>query len=157
MEKVDIINSVNPDLVIYMIGANDPFLGVDVSSHIENIKKFRKKVKSRVIISTVNKPWNDVAVEKYLPYVIEDRKEFTESFVDLFKESDNFPKERIYTFLSEEILIENIKEGDLDYWHPNQLGNAYIAKVILDQVFGISFDPERYIKTTSEGLKLPEY
>jgi len=41
--------------------------------------------------------------------------------------------------------------------HPNQLGNAYIAKVILKEVFGIEFDPELYWKDTLEGEKYPKY
>ena len=37
LEKVDYIKSVNLDLVILMIGGNDPFLNVSVTDRINNI------------------------------------------------------------------------------------------------------------------------
>ena len=80
--------------------------------------------------------------------------------------SDNFQSNRIhlssfsdkfFTFISEENLDEKIKAGEIDPSHPNQLGNAYIAKVLLDKIWGIKFDPEKYIKNVNGGEKLPEY
>jgi hypothetical protein len=93
-----------------------------------------------------------------LPYVEIQRNFKLNNFIDLYRESDGFPKERIYTFVSEcDIPEEHINKGDLDFWHPNRLGNAYIAKVILKNIWGIEFDPEKYIETTDKGYKLPEY
>ncbi len=157
LEKVDYIKSVNPDLVIMMIGGNDPFLNVSVEDHIKNINEIKNKLDTSFVLSTDNKPWDDVAISKYLPYIEADKKLGIDKFINLFERSDAFPKERIYTFISEENPVENIKAGDLDYWHPNQLGNAYIAKVILKEVFKIDFDPELYIKDTVEGQKTPKY
>lgn len=157
LEKVDYIKSVNPDLVIMMIGANDPFLNVSVEEHIRNINDIKDKLDINLILSTNNKPWNDIAVSKYLPYVEADKNLGFENFINLFEISDTFPNERIYTFVSEENPVENIKAGDLDYWHPNQLGNAYIAKVILKNVFNTEFDPELYISSTVKGEKTPRY
>src|SRR5260221_375006 len=91
-------------------------------------------------------------------YVDVDKQIEVKHFVNLFDASEEFPSDRIYTFKSgENDPKENIKEDDLDYWHPNQLGNAYIAKVILKEVFGIGFDPEKYIKDTLSGEKFLEY
>lgn len=157
LEKVDYIKSVNPDLVIMLIGGNDLFLNVSVEDHIKNINEIKEKLNTNFILSTDNKPWNNTAVSKYLPYVEADKKLGFEKFINLFEISDTFPKERIYTFISEENPVENIKAGDLDYWHPNQLGNAYIAKVILKNVFNIDFDPELYITDTLKGEKTPKY
>ncbi len=159
LAKVNDINSIKPDLVILMAGANDSYFGIEVDEHAENIRKIRSSLKSKVVFSTDNKPWNSEAVEKYLPYVeIYRRTDVTGGqFVNLFKISERFPNERIYTFKSEAIPEMNIEEGDLDYWHPNQLGNAYIARVILEEVFGIDFDPERYWKETLAGEKYPKY
>lgn len=140
-----------------MIGGNDPFLNVSVEDHIKNINEIKTNLNTEFILSTDNKPWNDTAVSKYLPYIEADKKLGFEKFIDLFEISDSFPKERVYTFISEENPVENIKAGDLDYWHPNQLGNAYIAKVILKEIFNIDFDPELYIKETLEGQKNPGY
>lgn len=157
LEKVDYIKSVNPDLVIMMIGGNDPFLNIGVEEHIKNINEIKTKLNTELILSTDNKPWNDVAVSKYLPYIEADKKLGFDKFINLFELPEAFPNERIYTFISEENPVENIKAGDLDYWHPNQLGNAYIAKVILKEVFNIEFDAELYIKDTLDGQKTPRY
>jgi hypothetical protein len=53
--------------------------------------------------------------------------------------------------------IENIEFIDLDFLNPNQLGNAYIAKFILKKVFGLDFDPDRYISDPINGVMFPEY
>jgi hypothetical protein len=68
-----------------------------------------------------------------------------------------FPLEKIFTFRSEENPFERIKKGEPDLQHPNQLGNAYIAKVVLGKVFSINFDSEKYIRDTLDGKKNPSY
>jgi hypothetical protein len=77
--------------------------------------------------------------------------------IDLFNVYQQFSLERIFTFISEENPVEGIKAGEIDLQHPNQLGNSYIAKVILEKAFSISFDPEKYIKETLSGEKYPGY
>lgn len=160
-ERFDEITIAKPDMMIVMIGANDPPLGVDIPTHQQNIEKIISSAKNKnieLVLCTNNNPWNMESSEQYRPYAEADRKAPGVKLVDVFKESENFPKERIYTFVSEtDIPEEKIKKGDLDFWHPNQLGNAYIAGVILKEVFDIEFDPEKYIKTNGEGYKYPEY
>ena len=77
--------------------------------------------------------------------------------IDMFSIYQKFSTEKFFTFISEENSVEGIKAGEVDLQHPNQLGNAYIAKVILKEVFNIDFDPELYIKTTLSGEKFPKY
>jgi len=125
---------------------------------MEEIVKMAKEKKIELVLSANNCPWDERSSKEYQPYAESDRKISDAKLVDMFKESENFPKERIYTFISEaDIPEENIKKGDKDYWHPNPLGNAYIAMVILKQVFGIEFNPEKYIETNGMGYKYPEY
>lgn len=83
----------------------------------------------------------------------------SESFqkVDMFSIYKKFPLEKIFTFKSEGNPEEDIKEGDPDLQHPNQLGNAYIAKVVFKEVFGTEFDTELYWQTTLAGEKFPKY
>lgn len=162
LQKIDDIKLVKPDLAILMIGVNDPILGVGKDEHEENIEKILNRFrKDRIdfVFSTNNKPWNRKTAERYEPYVEVDKNATfrKKQFINLFEISESFPSERIYTFRSEEIPEAGIKEGDLDYWHPNQLGNAYIAKVILKEIFGIDFDPEKYWKDTLAGEKYPGY
>ncbi|MFZ2152801.1 MAG: SGNH/GDSL hydrolase family protein [Microgenomates group bacterium] len=161
VNKLDDISGAKPNLMILMIGANDPTQGVsqdEYKNNLENILERMKKDNIEIWLSTCNKAWNDRSNELCLPYVEIQRNLGLNNFIDLDKESDNFPKEKIYTFVSEcDIVEENIKKGDLDFWHPNQLGNAYIAKVILKKIWNIDFDPEKYIETTNKGYKYPEY
>lgn len=77
--------------------------------------------------------------------------------IDLFNIYQQFPLKRIFTFISEENQVEGIKVGEIDLQHLNQLGNAYIAKVILEKAFSVGFDPEKYIKETLSGEKYPGY
>jgi len=74
----------------------------------------------------------------------------------LFVQGGSSNMKKIFTFISEENIEEGIKEGEVDLQHPNQLGNAYIAMVILKEVFGIKFDPEKYWKNNQKVVKFPE-
>lgn len=156
LDKVNEVKTVRPDLVILMIGDNDSLFGISIDEHIKNIRDFEKNF-DNIVTSTDNCPYNSQAEKKYFPFVEADIRAKFNNFVDLFRISKEFPSDRIYTFKSEENREANIKEGDPDFWHPNQLGNAYIAKVVLKEVFGIEFDPELYMKTTLSGEKYPKY
>ena len=156
------ISMTNLDLVIMMMGGNDSVLGVSGEEHGKNIKTIAKSLAEKnidLVYSTDSKPWNEKIAGVYGKYVEIDRNLNLESvkFINLFEEFDKFPKERIFTFISEEIAVVGLKKGDVDFLHPNQLGNAYIAKTILREVFGVDFDPEKYIKTTLSGEKYPQY
>jgi lysophospholipase L1-like esterase len=161
LKKIPEIIICKPNLIVLLIGANDGVLDVSIDEHKRNIIEIIKMVESSgcdLVLVTDNKPDNNKASEKYGEYVKVDRELGVTNFIDLYSESDLFPKERIYTFFMEcDLPEENLKKGDRDFWHPNQLGNAYIAKVILEKVWGIKFDPEKYIETTNRGYKLPEY
>lgn len=144
-----------------MIGANDPTQGVNEDEYKSNLIKIIENAKENNIeiwLSSCNKAWNERSNNLCLPYVEIQRNLGIENFIDMYTESDKFPKERIYTFVSEcDIPEENIKKGDLDFWHPNPLGNAYIAKIILDKIWGFKFDPEKYMNSVQRGEKMPEY
>lgn len=160
VEKIDKILEHGLEMAIVMIGGNDKILGVSLEEHGKNLKMIEDRLRDNEvapIMMTCTKPWNEASAGRYEPYVELDRTLGLTNFVDLYEESDKFPKERIYTFRSEAIPEEDIEEGDLDFMHPNPLGNAYIAKVVLEKVFGISFDPEKYITENLAGEKYPEY
>ena len=76
----------------------------------------------------------------------------------MFEIYQQFNLDKFFTFISEFGNEDiGIKPGELDFQHPNALGNAYIAKVVLKEVFGIDFDPELYMKTLLNGEKYPKY
>ena len=161
LEKVDYINLVSPDLVIGLMGGNDPTFKISVPESIENIKNIVQKLDTKIVWcnSTPADPGSNKNAE-YEPYAkacMEIPQDENLQIIDMFNLYKVFPLERIFTFKSEDNPIEGLKKGDPDLQHPNQLGNSYIAKVILKEVFGIDFDPELYWKTTLTGEKYPKY
>lgn len=162
-EKMKEIESFEPDLVISIMGGNDTILGVKVEESKTNIEKITKELEKKRIrvfwcnsIAGLNKEKNK-RYEEYAKTTLEIEGSEKRKYFDLFNEFKKFDLKKFFTFLSEENLDEGIKEGEIDTVHPNQLGNAYIAKIILKEVFGLGFDPEKYIRTTNLGYKYPEY
>ncbi len=153
VDKTEEILTLKPDIIITMIGSNDAILGVSVGEHGQNVEEIAKKL-GGVVVNEFS-PLNETATNRYKPYVEKDRQLGLSNFVDMEKEFK--PEWRFFTFKSEENPEEGIKEGEPDYWHPNQLGNAYLAKIILEKVFRISFDPEKFWRETLEGKKYPGY
>jgi lysophospholipase L1-like esterase len=164
LERLGEVTLLKPQLVIGLMGGNDPTLGISVENHVENIKNIINKVTSNdmdLIWCNSTPAGNGSRKNKeYEPYAkafmgISDSKYFSK--IDIYHLYNKFPTERFFTFISEENPIEGIKAGDMDLQHPNQLGNAYIAKIILKEVFNIEFDPEKYIQDTLSGVNLPDY
>lgn len=164
LEKIGDILLVKPQLVIGLMGGNDPVLGVSVDESVNNIKEISELVTSTdsklVWCNSIPAGRGSKKNSEYGPYAkafmqIPDKENFYK--VDMFGLYQSFPTEKFFTFVSEENPVEGIKEGEPDLQHPNQLGNAYIAKVVLKEVFGITFDPEKYIKENLKGKKYPDY
>lgn len=159
--KVEDIKLVSPDLVIGLMGGNDPTFKVSVSESVDNITNIARKLDTKVVwCSSTPAGKGSHKNEEYEPYAaalikIPQNKDL--QIIDVFNIYQEFPLERIFTFISEENPIEGVKEGDVDLQHPNQLGNSYIAGIILKEVFGIRFNPEKYWKSTLNGDKCPEY
>ena len=155
---------VKPDLVMSLMGGNDRLFDIPVPEHITNIETIVKCLTdsgAKVVwcTSTPSLPgWKKN--DEYIPYARATMKIKGTSgaqFVDLFSLYRVFPLKRIFTFISEDNPVAGVKAGDLDPDHPNQLGNAYIAQVILKEVFSIDFDAELYMKSTLSGEKYPRY
>lgn len=106
---------------------------------------------------TLNKEYN----KKYKDYVdgISKITPFKKTaFINLFEEYKNFDLKRIYTFKGENgNPIMGISAGDINFAHPNSLGNAYIAKVLLKKLFYIDFNPETYIRDSKNDIKYPRF
>lgn len=163
-EKINDVVLVKPQLVIGVMGGNDPVLNVSVEESVENISK----IADEVINSGAKLVWSNstpagegskknAEYEPYAKAFMDMPEKENVMKIDMFNVYQSFPTEKFFTFVSEENPVEGIKAGDIDLQHPNQLGNAYIAEVILDKVFGISFDPEKYMRETLGGEKFPGY
>jgi lysophospholipase L1-like esterase len=160
LEKIDDIKSVNPDLVIGLMGSNDR-IRLPLEEHVENIKKIVENLDTQVVwCNSICFLKGSERNNEYKPFA-EASMQIPNSeklqLIDMFNIYKSFPLERFFTFKSEENPVEGVTEGQVDDIHPNQLGNAYIAKVILKEVFGIEFDPEKYWKETLAGEKYPNY
>lgn len=156
---------IEPDLLICIIGVNDIYSDIGADDHEkyvdELIEKCRKNKIKMVFCSSITAGGKILKMELYPEYIEKDKKIFERNkdviYINLFEKYKQFDLTKFFTFKSEEIEAAGIREGDVDYWHPNQLGNAYLAKLILEEVFGIKFDPERYMKETYQGKKYPGY
>ncbi len=161
LNKVDSIKIINPDLVIGLMGGNDAPLGVSVSESVENISKIVEKLNTEVVwCNSTPAGFGSNKNAEYKPYA----KAFMEmnqmknlQKINMFEVYQKYPTEQFFTFVSEENIVEGVKEGETDLIHPNQLGNAYIAKIILNEVFDIEFDPQGYWQSTLQGEKYPKY
>jgi lysophospholipase L1-like esterase len=160
LEKINDIKSVNPDLVIGLMGSNDR-TRLSLEEHTENIKKIVENLDTQVIwCNSICFLESSLRNNEYRPFA-EASMQISSSeklqLIDMFNIFKSFPLERFFTFRSEDNPVEGVTEGQIDDTHPNQLGNAYIAKVVLKEVFGIDFDPEKYWKETLSGEKYPNY
>lgn len=160
LEKLEDIMMIEPDLVIGLMGSNDR-IRLPVNEHVKNIENIVQKFNTQVVWSNsicfAKNSKRNVEYESFASASMKIPRLPNLQLIDMFNLYKKFPLDRIFTFKSEENIVEKIKEGDIDEIHPNQLGNAYIAKVVLKEVFNINFDPEKYISTTLSGEKYPKY
>ncbi len=165
-DKTDEIIRIKPDIVIALMGGNDELFNIKPEESRENIEKISKKLTNSGIgvywstslpaLPTVNgKDKND----RYKPYAKETMKIHIAGveMINMFEEYRKFELDKFFTFISEENKIEGVMAGEIDRQHPNQLGNAYVAKIYLKKIFGIEFNPEKYMENVLKGEKLPEY
>ena len=164
LQRIDELTLLKPQLIIGLMGGNDPAFGISVENHVDNIKKIAEQVadKNTQLIWCNSTP-SGIGSKKnveYEPYAnafmeIPDTNLFSK--INMFELYKKYPTEKFFTFLSEKNPVEGIEEGEVDLQHPNQLGNAYIAKVILKEGFDVEFDPDKYIRDTLSGIKHPGY
>jgi hypothetical protein len=141
----------NMDVVVLMMGLNDPTLKVEIKTHRNNIEKLIEEFGEKLVVSTDIYPNSEIEAKLYLPYVEEEMAVDYKGtkFVNLYNKFKQLDLNKIFTF--------KLEDRQADTLHPNQLGNAYIAKVILKEVWRIEFDPEKYMDETRRGEKLPRY
>lgn len=165
LDKVDeYVLSYKPNLAISIFGGNDTLFNISSKDHGDNLQKLFELMSGgadKYYFCTTTPYLNSNKNIEYQPFLEAEKDLILKEnvkFVELFNLYLDFPLKRIFTFIEEEGNPEaGIKPGGLDWGHPNQLGNAYIAKVQLKEIFGIEFDPEQYMKDTLAGKKSPGY
>jgi len=152
---------VNPDLFIIMGTSNDTELGISVQEHTDNLKKIFDLTQTQDVIVTPDIYSNDdVLNKKYEEYVnavlnlnLSDNTYVFNGF-EVYK---NYQREKFYT-LNLDSDIDNTSEAKKDHVHPNSLGNIYIAKMFLEEVFGIEVNAEKYLEDIrSDTVKYPKW
>ena len=157
--KLKDIVELRPDLVLGLMGGNDPVLGVEVKETGKNLREIfetLEKSGAKIIWSTALPDLRGEKIQKYDAYRKVTIKVGGGWVFDGFEKYRNYDLERFFTFKSEENPEEGIKKGERDPCHPNQLGNAYVAKMFLEEM-GISFDAEKYTDENRQGEKFPGY
>jgi lysophospholipase L1-like esterase len=156
-----------PDMVIFMTGGNDVDK-IPKEKHAEQLKRVLQLMGNKIPyvhalsdVYTANAKYN----EGYSNYCREFKKHLpleNVTYIDLFEQTKNMPLLETYTFAVEKTAESFLTDpvfgnGKIDTLHANSLGNAYVAKYLLQAIFGISFNPELYIQGVEAGLKYPQY
>ncbi|HOU75897.1 MAG TPA: hypothetical protein PK957_02140 [Candidatus Dojkabacteria bacterium] len=164
------LKEVKPNCVVVMGTCNDYELGIDVKEHTSNLDKMFKRLEKSCdlfIYSPDIYSADRIQNERYIPYLesalgiplIREQKN-----INGYKIYSQYDWKRFYTLekapneLSEEELktFNETKMQAIDKIHPNALGNVYIAKMFLEELYGIEVDPERYLASLrGDKIKYP--
>lgn len=153
----------NPHMVIWFTTGNDILYNVSVSEHVEKIQTIIDQLrdKTQLVVCTSVSKGNKRYDETYGAYAETLAQKFPQEgvqFIDLYKILHKYDGDKMYDLVN---MFGNkdlhIKPGDIDYAHPGILGNAYIAKIVLQEVYSIFFDPERYLDDIKNKMMFPQY
>lgn len=151
-----------PSLIMLMIGGNDKYtLPRDVSKHhLEQIIATCTADGVRVALATdprlAHKDFDGKDAD--LREMIRGMSSKVDVFTDLHELMRDDPLSDYFTFISEGgNELAGIAPGARDELHPNVWGNAAMAKYFLQSVFGISFDPKKYLDDVSRGVMFPGF
>ena len=160
LEKVNEILEVKPNLIISLMGGNDPTFKIKPEESKNNIEKLLKIFDENKIevfwmtsLSEMRES-NNTEFENYRLATLSIRTANNQVIFDSFSEYSKYDLKGFYTLKTDEYNNIGLKT---DPGHPNQLGNAFIAKMVLENCFGINFDPEKFMETILSGEKYPKY
>lgn len=155
--------SYKPDTVIVMATSNDVFANITPAQHKQNIQVILDIISEKVphvIYCTDICSSNPNYDEKYKPFLDAAMSIFPYKnilAINMFEELLKFDLSKMFTLKSIGNTVAGIKPGEPDFIHPNILGNAYIAKIILKRVFDVEFNPEKYLYDLKNEIMFPEY
>lgn len=152
---------INPDLFIIMGTSNDIELGISMQEQVDNLKEIFDLTKTQEVIFTPDIYSNDDVLNKrygeYVNAVMNLNFSNNIYFFNGFGIFKNYQREKFYT-LDLDINIDNTLGVNKDPVHPNSLGNIYIAKMFLEEIFGIEVVPEVYLTDIrSDTVKYPRW
>ncbi len=149
------LKEVNPDLYLIMGTSNDLEQGLGIDIYLKNLKE---------IFSIIEKNKKDCV---HIPSVCSSNEEKNQQYLSLTKGvfSLEIPK-NVQVINGYEIFknydlkkIHTLKDkGVLDLGHPNSLGHVYIAKIFLEEAFGIKVNAEKFFKEMrQDDVKWPSW
>jgi hypothetical protein len=159
---------IRPDLVIFMDTYNDKYFDISPLEHGRNLELIFFRLSEfceNIVFSSSIKRLKPKANELNDPYrreaerIIKNSKSNI-SYVDLYSQFEKLNLSRFFTFINtpeDENKEFGVIAGEIDFSHPNVFGNAHIAKIFLNDIFGVEFDPEIYLKGVLKGEKYPRY
>jgi lysophospholipase L1-like esterase len=161
------VKDYKPDMVILVGGDND-LEDHEITEglhtrNLDNILDFlTQKVETVVYCAAPYLPKHPTSNQRYEKFLAKVKQlEVLDKaiFIDLFEYFKSIGTDRFFTFKISKTDSEamHLEEGSIDPFHPNQLGQAYLAKRLLNDIFGLEFDPEKYHDTNLKGYKYPEY
>lgn len=157
-----------PDLVIIMDTYNDKYININPDEHAKNLDTILSKLTMGVddiVFSNSIARFNEKANienKKYMATagtVVEKYKDKIQ-VIDMYSAFSQLELDKFFTFKytkDDADVTAGINAGDFDFSHPNSLGNAYIAKIMLKEIFGVDFNPDLYINDSLAGKKYPAY
>ncbi|OGF24877.1 hypothetical protein A2331_03370 [Candidatus Falkowbacteria bacterium RIFOXYB2_FULL_34_18] len=157
-----------PNLAIFMDTYNDKYKNINPDEHAKNLDIILSKLTvgvGDVVFSNSIARFNEKANmenKKYIATAETVVKKYKNKIrvVDMYSAFSQLELDKFFTFkyTKDDIdAIAGIKVGDIDFGHPNSLGNAYVAKIMLKEIFGLDFNPDRYIDDSLAGKKYPGY
>lgn len=166
------LSEVKVDCVIVMGTCNDVELGIDMSEHISNLRRLFIKLSKSCDLFVYSPDIYSADADhnkSYVPYMksaLEIPLVHKQININGFKIFSQYDWKNFYTLekaLSELSVEEKNrleKEGfrAIDNVHPNALGNVYVAKMFLEEIYGIKVNPEKYLNDLrSDKIKYPSF
>lgn len=150
-----------PEMAISLFGGAD----VEVSDKLlADEKKLMNEVSSKVpvFVYCTSLPCNNEKLikncEKYVVTVKSILPAKGVHLIDMFSLYRKYDLAKMFDMTNRYgNKVLKIQPGEVDFVHPSQLGNAYIAQVLLKEVFGVDFDPEQYLREVLSGMMWPRY
>jgi len=146
-----------PHILLYQLGSNDNYAGISDSEYSNNIKKTLTQLDQEktvvLLMSDLPSGYNNhndayQARRKVLKSIVAETKI---PYLDLYDSFEGINISNFFSLISEGNEDAGIKKGEVDMIHPNMIGNACMAKAILQAFFDIDFNADKYLKEVKES------
>lgn len=157
------------DILFFVGSKNDAYLGLSVAESRRNLCHVidSSLQRERRVVLLNNPPSiQDSVNQRIAPFVALDRevsrayeKEKNFQFVDVHERLQDIDLGTIYTYVAQyDNPVAGIRKGEIDPIHYNARGSALVAGVVLEEVFGIGFNAERFLQDAQdETIQFPRY